>query len=164
MSTQLSFRALESQDLDAVHALNEAAVPAVGRVSVAQLRDLNAMATGFVLAHRGQALAGFLILLEPGARYASVNYQWFSAHYQRFLYVDRIVIDPLFHRQGIASAFYARAWDDAQQQAVALTCEVNLIPPNPQSMAFHSNFGFREVGRQHNDGGDKLVSLLAREP
>ena len=93
MSTQLTFRALEPQDLDAVHALNEAAVPAVGRVSVAQLRDLNAMATGFVLAHRGQALAGFLILLEPGARYASVNYQWFSVHYQRFLYVDRIVID-----------------------------------------------------------------------
>ena len=164
MSEPLEFRALESRDLDAVHALNEAAVPAVSSVSVAQLRELDTMATRFQLAHFGQQLAGFLILLQPGARYASMNYQWFSTHYRQFLYVDRIVISPAFHRRGIGSAFYTRAWSDARQQSVALTCEVNVIPPNPQSMAFHADFGFREVGRQHTDGGEKLVSLLAREP
>ena len=164
MSTQLTFRPLESTDLDAVHALNQAAVPAVGSVSLAQMRELNAMATHFLLAHHDDTLAGFIILLAPGARYASVNYQWFSARYARFLYVDRIVVDPAFQRRGIASAFYARAWRDAQTRAVALTCEVNVIPPNPQSMAFHTQFGFSEVGRQHNDGGAKLVSMLVREP
>ena len=163
MNEPLTFRALEPQDLDAIYALNDAAVPAVSRVGPAQLRELDAMASQFLLAHRGQSLAGFLILLESGAPYASMNYQWFSARYKHFVYVDRIVIDPPFHRQGIASAFYARAWQAAQQQSVALTCEVNVIPPNPQSMAFHTDFGFHEVGRQRTDDGDKLVSMLARE-
>ena len=164
MSISVTFRALVANDLDAVHALNEAAVPAVSSVSVAQLRELDKMATQFVLAHCDKSLAGFLILMAPGARYASVNYQWFSARYSQFLYVDRIVIDPSFHRQGIASAFYTRAWRDAQRQSIPLSCEVNVIPPNPQSMAFHLDFGFHEVGRQRSEGGDKLVSLLVREP
>ena len=164
MTAQLTFRALQASDLPAVHVLNEAAVPAVGSVSLSQLRELNAMATRFVLAHCEQVLAGFLILLAPGANYSSVNYQWFSSRYAQFLYVDRIVIDPQFQRQGIGRSLYACAWRDAQQQSVALTCEVNLMPPNPQSMAFHTNFGFSAVGRQHTDSGKKFVSLLAREP
>jgi predicted GNAT superfamily acetyltransferase len=150
-------------DLRAVHELNEAAVPAVGSVSLTQLSALNVAARQFVLVHCNQALAGFLILLAPGADYASVNYQWFSTRYAQFLYVDRIVIAPPFHRQGVGSAFYERVWRSARQQSVALTCEVNLMPPNPQSMAFHKHFGFSEVGCQHTDGGKKLVSLMARE-
>ncbi|MFT5172029.1 MAG: putative GNAT superfamily acetyltransferase [Gammaproteobacteria bacterium] len=164
MIAQPTFRALEASDLDAVHALNEAAIPAVNRVSVTQLSELNKMASQFVVANYDQVLAGFLILMAPGASYSSVNYQWFSARYARFLYVDRIVIDRQFHRRGIGHSFYARAWLAAQQQSAALTCEVNVIPPNPQSMAFHTQCGFSQVGRQHTDGGEKLVSLLAREP
>jgi predicted GNAT superfamily acetyltransferase len=45
-----------------------------------------------------------------------------------------------------------------------VACEVNLIPPNPQSMAFHLGSGFKEVGQLHHEGDDKLVSLLAVEP
>lgn len=164
MIAQPTFRALEASDLDAVHALNEAAIPAVNSVSVTQLSELNEMASQFVVANYDQVLAGFLILMAAGTNYPSVNYQWFSSRYARFFYVDRIVVDPQFHRRGIGRTFYARAWRDAQQQSVALTCEVNVMPPNPQSMAFHTRFGFSEVGRQRTDGGKKLVSLLAREP
>ncbi len=158
----LSFRPFESADLQAVHTLNEAAVPAVGSVSTAQMAGLNEMATQFLLAHYELDLAGFLILMSPGSSYTSINYQWFSERYSQFLYVDRIVIDPSFHRRGIATAFYAKAWSDAQRLSTPLTCEVNVVPPNPESMAFHSRLGFREVGRQKNDG-EQMVSMLVRE-
>ena len=42
-----------------------------------------------------------------------------------------------------------------------LFCEVNLRPRNERSLAFHAAIGFREVGRQDTDGGNKHVSLLA---
>jgi predicted GNAT superfamily acetyltransferase len=42
-----------------------------------------------------------------------------------------------------------------------VTCEVNLDPPNPRSLAFHERLGFREVGRQATKGGAFTVVLLA---
>jgi predicted GNAT superfamily acetyltransferase len=160
---ELQFRPLESGDLRAVHAMNEAAVPAVSHVSIEELRDLDSMAEHFMVAVQGDALAGFIILLASGASYTSLNYQWFSVRFNDFLYVDRIVIDSSFHRQGIASRFYAQAWDTACQRSIPLTCEVNVEPPNPQSMAFHEALGFHELGRQPTEGGAKQVSLMARE-
>ena len=43
-----------------------------------------------------------------------------------------------------------------------MTCEVNLRPPNPGSMAFHRAMGFDEVGTQNTEGGSKTVSLLVK--
>jgi len=42
-----------------------------------------------------------------------------------------------------------------------MTLEVNVDPPNPPSLAFHSGRGYVEVGR----GGpaDHVVSLMAKE-
>lgn len=43
-----------------------------------------------------------------------------------------------------------------------VTCEVNLVPPNPESLAFHHRLGFRQVGEQSTYGGSVRVALLAR--
>jgi predicted GNAT superfamily acetyltransferase len=51
----------------------------------------------------------------------------------------------------------------AAEHAPKLTCEVNLVPPNPGSFVFHERSGFMEVGRQHTDGGDKLVCLMSKD-
>ncbi len=47
--------------------------------------------------------------------------------------------------------------------APRVTCEVNVDPPNPVSMAFHHASAFVEVGRQVNYGGAVTVALLSRE-
>ncbi|MFT5445263.1 MAG: putative GNAT superfamily acetyltransferase [Gammaproteobacteria bacterium] len=160
----MTFAAVGPADLEQVRVLNEAAVPAVNSVSLADLRGLEKMSVQFLLEHRDDQLAGFLILMASGAPYASANYQWFRARYADFLYVDRIVVAPNFHRLGIARGFYTRAQQLARERSVVLTCEVNLIPPNPQSMAFHLESGFQEVGQLHHASDDKLVSLLALGP
>lgn len=164
MSEQVAFRAVAPADVEQVCVLNEAAVPAVNSVSVADLRELEKMSVQFLVAHLDEKVAGFLILMACGAPYASANYQWFSARYADFLYVDRIVVAPNFHRLGIGRSFYTRAQQLARERSVVLTCEVNLIPPNPQSMAFHLESGFQEVGQLHHENDGKLVSLLALEP
>jgi predicted GNAT superfamily acetyltransferase len=44
-----------------------------------------------------------------------------------------------------------------------VTCEVNLDPPNPESLAFHARLGFARVGEQETKGGSVTVALLAAE-
>ena len=42
-----------------------------------------------------------------------------------------------------------------------MTCEVNIEPPNPASLAFHARMGFDRVGEQSTKGGEVVVALLA---
>ena len=60
-------------------------------------------------------------------------------------------------------ALYAEVLDQLTGSAPVLFCEVNLRPRNDRSLAFHAAVGFREVGQQDTDGGNKRVSLLALE-
>lgn len=153
---------LEEMHLDAVVKLNESAVPAVNSVSGASFLKLRDISECFLTAHLNDSVAGFILLLRPGARYASPNYRWFSRSFADFLYVDRVVVAGTARRRGIGRAFYEEAWRRATQLGAPLTCEVNVRPPNPASMAFHEAFGFVELARQETEDGGKTVSLMAR--
>ena len=155
---------LTDPDLAALQAMNESAVPAVNSVPVAALRALRDMAEAFAVAHGAQGPCGFLVLLAPGADYASPNYRWFAQRYADFLYVDRVVVAPEARRHGVGQALYADAWHRACRRGAPLTCEVNLDPPNPASLAFHRRLGFSQVGVQRTEGGAKTVSLMIRRP
>jgi len=148
--------------LDAVVALNEAAVPAVNSLPASSFLELRDVSECFLTAHLDNSLAGFVLLLRAGAGYASPNYRWFSRRFADFVYVDRVVVAGAARRRGVGRAFYDEAWRRATRLGVPLTCEVNVRPPNPGSMAFHAAFGFVELARQETEGGSKTVSLMAR--
>jgi predicted GNAT superfamily acetyltransferase len=42
-----------------------------------------------------------------------------------------------------------------------VTCEVNLEPPNPRSLAFHDRLGFVQVGELVTKNDTITVALLA---
>lgn len=109
---------------------------------------------------RGDVMTGFLIGFGPGAAYDSLNYRWFGTRFDRFAYVDRVVTVPAAQGRGVARRLYA-AFADAMPQQERLVCEVNLLPPNPGSDAFHAALGFREVGRGSPSPG-KQVRYLAK--
>jgi uncharacterized protein len=109
-------------------------------------------------------LAAFLIALDQDASYASPNFRWFRARYPRFVYVDRIVTAPAQRGLGLARSLYEGLF--AQAHAAGhdrIACEVNRLPPNPGSDAFHAALGFRQAGTADIHGGAKTVRYLLRE-
>lgn len=137
-------------DLDEVLALNQAWVPRVGPVDRDGLSGLVAESSLALVARLADdALAGFVIVIPPGADYRSPNYRFFAERSDEFRYVDRIAVAPSAQGLGVGRRLYDAVVEHARAGgARRVTCEVNLQPPNPESQAFHARLGFVEVGRQ----------------
>ncbi|MET1044563.1 MAG: GNAT family N-acetyltransferase [Microbacteriaceae bacterium] len=159
--TQL--RPLTVEDLPDVVALNNHAYPAVPVTPLAEFAELAALSdVALVVEDDDGSLLGFLIALHPGSPYESENYRFFEERGTDSLYVDRIVVAESARSQGLGAVLYDAVFDAARTEGrVEVTCEVNVDPPNPRSMAFHQRLGFREVGRQPTKGGAVTVALLA---
>ncbi|BDZ44692.1 acetyltransferase [Naasia aerilata] len=158
----MTLRPLTPADHGRVIDLNNAAYPAVPNVDAAELAELVAHTSLALVAVAGHAVVGFLLAVDPGAQYESENYRFFESRGVPSLYIDRIVIDDEFRGGGVGRALYTAVFERAKQDGRAeVTCEVNLQPPNPQSLAFHERMGFRRIGQQDTKGGAYTVALLA---
>lgn len=155
-------RECRPDELSAIRAINSAAMPDVNDVSPARMRWFLESADYFRVATRNGGIAGFLIALLPGHPYDSPNYRWYTNHYDRFVYIDRVVVAPAFRGLGIGNVLYADVQSFAEQRASLLTCEVYLEPRNDVSLLFHGAHGFHEVGQQRLPDG-RFVSLLAKD-
>lgn len=153
-------RDAHADDHPAVHALNDASTPHVNALNAGQFAWLSANADYFRVAIHAGALAGFVMALRSGTPYWSANYGWFSERYDDFIYLDRVVVAPEFHRQGIGAALYADLVRYAAARWRRIVLEVNVEPPNPGSMAFHARMGFRRVGERRYEGGE--VAMFER--
>ncbi len=161
-----------SGDLPAIEGMNTAAVPAVNELSAEEVAWFAEATHTFLVAEVGgvgdgpdgaPAPAGFLFGLEgPGIDYASANYRWFCERYERFLYVDRIVVDPPAQGLGVGRSLYEAFAVRADGQS-HLCAEVNVRPRNDRSLAFHEAFGFRAVGEQETGSEGKRVRMFALE-
>ncbi|MBE6968923.1 MAG: GNAT family N-acetyltransferase [Ruminococcaceae bacterium] len=158
----IRIRPMEERDFPFILRINEENVSVLAPMDEAGLRRFGAMAECFLLAELDGEAAGFLIALREGCEgYESENYRWFSRHYPRFLYIDRVVIDAPFRGQGIGRTLYKRVFDRATETRVPfVTAEVDTVPYNAESLAFHAAMGFHEVGTQSVRGGSVTVSLL----
>jgi predicted GNAT superfamily acetyltransferase len=103
---------------------------------------------------------GFVLTFPSGTAYDSENYRWFSARYDAFYYLDRVVVDPSVRRTGIGSRLYDEIEQRARALAPVMCLEVNLEPPNEPSLEFHRRRGFVEVGQDAATG--HVVSLMAK--
>ncbi len=157
----MRIRLIRKNDLASVSVLNEHAIPHVNSLTIDELEWFMENSQLFVVAEEDDVIIGFMIVLGPGITYESLNYQYFVAHYKNFDYVDRIVVADSHKGKGIGTALYSYLTDHSTSKFV--TCEVNLIPPNPLSIKFHENKGFKEVARQKSEGGKKMASLRVKD-
>ena len=165
----LSLDSLDDATLQRLMSLNNAAVPAVSEVDQTRLRHLIAQSpialiTTSTADRSPEEITGFCLVMGPGADYDSVNFTWFAQRYERFIYLDRVVVDPAHHGQGLGRALYEEVITRAQSimpEAEQFCLEVNLRPRNDQSLAFHDRMGFTEVGQQETPYGI-LVSMMTR--
>lgn len=161
--SEITISAARASDYAALLALNDAALPHVNSIPLAKLEHLHRQSVYLGVAHDAAgATAGFLLALTETADYDSMNFGYFQRSYARFVYVDRIVVSAAHRRLGVGAALYADLARQLAADCPVLTCEVNIRPPNPGSMAFHRQMGFEPVGEQDTEGGEKRVCLLAK--
>ena len=158
----MNARPASVQDFDAILLLNAESVHFLSPLDRARLIDLDARAALHQVLESGGRVVAFILAFREGADYDSVNYRWFSARYERFLYVDRVAVSSGLQGGGLGRVLYESVFALARRTNVpVVTCEYDVDPPNPVSARFHARFGFSEVGRQPVAGGKKWVSLQA---
>jgi predicted GNAT superfamily acetyltransferase len=142
----VTVRSLELDDLDWMLRVNNAAVPAVNPHDASSLRALVDDADRCWVAVAGTRRVGMLVTFGPGASYESSNYRWLSERFEDFRYVDRIVVVPDAKGRGVGRALYGVLEEHAASvEAQRMLCEVNIEPPNPMSVAFHTAMGWSAV-------------------
>ena len=127
------------------------------------LATLVAQAFVAIVVPSTDGIAAFLIVLDQSADYDSPNFAWFKDRYDRFCYVDRIVVDAAMRGGGLARALYGHLFARARAAGHnVVCCEVNTMPANPASLAFHTRLGFQPVGEAALPARRKAVRYLAR--
>jgi predicted GNAT superfamily acetyltransferase len=152
-------RPLRDTDVADVLALNEANVTNLAAMDEAKLHELKNIADRFDVLDVDGGFGGFVITFAQGAPYDSDNYRWFGARHRRFYYLDRIVLHESFRRLRLGTFVY----DEIERVAAPyglLALEVNLVPRNDASLAFHAGRGYVEVGRLGDE--QHLVSMMEK--
>ena len=144
---------LENSALRAMWLINQANIPEVGDIpTIEEFNSLTNMSSHVIVVNKGKETAGFIILMREKEEYDSLNYKFFKANYDEFLYVDRVAIKDGFRRQGLGKMIYEEVFRLAAEINTDVCCEVNTLPRNDASLAFHAEFGFQEVGiRDYDD-------------
>jgi predicted GNAT superfamily acetyltransferase len=159
----ITMRPAGHQDFERIVAINEAGQPGVSALAIADLAAIRIGAPLFEIAEFGRELVGYIIAYLDTNVYDGEEFNWFKQHYARFLYVDQIAVARSARRAGIGAQIYQLLEQRAGEQGLtSLTCEVNLEPPNPASLAFHSRQRFVEVGTLATSDG-RTVSLRRKE-
>ena len=105
----------------------------------------------------------FVLAFEQSDDYDGGHFLWFRNRFDRFLYIDRVVVAHGHRRFGLGQALYADLFERAGRLGHSnIVCEVNAQPPDPISDKFHAAQGFAEVGKVTFDGGAKTVRYLLR--
>lgn len=158
----IRLRKLAADDLDEALELNNQAVPNVNALTRARFEEILGECTYRTVAAAAGSIVGFLLALGPGQRYDSPNYRWFEQHFRHWAYVDRVVVAPAYRGRGVGKRLYADLEASVSPGTRFIACEVNLRPPNPGSIAFHTRGGFEAVGSQDVDGGTKTVQMMLK--
>ena len=157
----MEIRALQISDSSSIWEINEQGLPGTGKVSEQEILGLLNYSSFSIGLFDSNSLLGFVICLPPKTAYGSLNYLWFNERYDDFLYVDRIAVSTANRNQKIGSKLYQAVIDTASKIGVPIAAEVNLRPPNPDSVRFHQRHGFTEIGQFEH--GQKAVIMMLRQ-
>ncbi len=147
-------------DLDFVLSLNQESLSAVSHSDLKKMNYFLEISSYFKIFRIDDKAVGFLIGLKPGRDYKSENYIWINKRYNSFIYVDRVIIDSKYRNSGLGFYFYNHLVKSFRKEVKNILCEVNIKPYNEQSINFHKKYGFKEIGEQQTENGEKRVTYM----
>ena len=154
-------RSLSSNTLENLYKLNQENTPEVGSIksyeSFVSLLDISSI--NLLIEYKKQPV-GFVICFRENLEYESLNYKFFNETKQKFLYIDRVVIQSDYRRMGFGTKVYKYIDGVAAKESLPICCEVNSIPLNQISFNFHAKNGFIMVGER--DFKDHSVRYLQK--
>jgi predicted GNAT superfamily acetyltransferase len=160
----IRIRDVTDDDFPVILKLNQAAVPQVNAVDTDALRWFEQEATYFRVAEAGGHLVGFLIAVAHDSGYASKYFGWFCDRYDRFVYVDRVIVAESARGKRIAWNLFEDVERVAGERGYLLVSDVYSRPPNQISLSFHDKYGFQRVGSQQVDDGAREVAKFLKQP
>ena len=156
----IKIRKFEINDYDRILQLNEESVHFLSPLTKEKLESIISQSELLNVIEVNGIVEAFALTLREGKEYDSVNYLWFANHYDKFLYIDRVVVSLKMQGKGLGKRLYQSVFNHAKETAVPyIAAEIDINPPNPGSLIFHEKFGFGEVGKQTVAEGKKVVSL-----
>jgi uncharacterized protein len=162
MSNLVSIHPAQRAHLDTIRSINVESTPGVAALTPNDLIDVFESASLIWVAMTHEQVEGYLIGFAHDAAYQGEEFVWFRSRVQDFIYIDQIAVAADSRRRGVAAALYqALETFAAARRLAALTCEVNLEPPNSGSMAFHRRQGFSEIDRLRTADG-RHVALMRK--
>jgi predicted GNAT superfamily acetyltransferase len=160
---KMLIREYKDSDLEWFLKLNNRAVPAVNALT-SDIFAVNVRCSDKIfVAEENGIERGIIILMREGCGYPSRNFKWLSARFDQHLYVDRIIVDDKVWGLGVGRALYEAALTYAERWGLLVTAEVNVIPNNPRSHAFHLKLGFVGLGDVEYDP-DYVVRYYSKIP
>lgn len=162
--TFLPIRPLLDLDIAASLALNNAHAVELSEETPGTWDELVSVAwAAWGIADEAGRLAAMLIALDDVGRPRGPNHRWFQERRDNFVYVDRVVTAAFARNRGLARQLYVALIDAARRAGrESVVCEVNIDPPNPGSLAFHTRLGFAPVGEAVLPERGRTVRYLER--
>ncbi len=150
------------EDYEQILKLNEESVHFLSPLTKERLTNLHQQSEILKVVEENGVVEAFVLAFREGKDYDSVNYIWFENNYDKFLYVDRVVVSARKQNSGLGKLLYEEVFKHAKLiDTPVVTAEIDIEPLNIISLKFHEKFGFKEVGKQSVAGGKKTVSLQA---
>jgi predicted GNAT superfamily acetyltransferase len=161
--SSVTIRPATPADHQQILALNNAHVPAVSELTPDSLQHLATIAEPLSVVTLDSSpgdILGFIICIRPGKDYGSSNYAWVSSRFKSsFLYIDRVAFAQRAQGRGLGRRLYESVIARAEQLGCPLVCEVNTVPRNEQSLAFHARMGFSQIGEAAKPDGLTVAYL-----
>lgn len=160
---KIIIRDATEHDYPEIVKLNADQVEFTSPMDIDRLKLLDSLADYHRVVVTEAMVVAFMLAMKAGVPYGNDNYDWFSARYENFLYIDRVVVTAGYQGRRIGTLFYEDIFKFARENKIPLvTCEINILPPNERSLAFHAKLGFKEVGEQWIQNNKKVSMQAAR--
>lgn len=160
---RLCSSSLNESDLELLYKLNQQNIPELGSLeSIASLTSLIEKSFKILILKELNKIIGFCLLFKNNSTYSSPNYLHFKNKYNKFLYIDRVVVASSFTGKGGGKLMYDHVFKIAAFENLTICCEVNEKPLNQVSLAFHKKLGFRKTSEKVYV--EKKVAFLEKPP